>query len=412
MTKKFRPIILAGGVGKRLWPLSTESNPKQFIPIFQDLSLFDLTIQRVNKKNLFKTPIVVTTKRYMNKILASTERTGIENKLIILEPEGRNTCPAATLAVALSMDKNKDDNFIVMPSDHYISMNKRFYDSCKLISKKIEKNHLFLFGVNPDFPSSQFGYILASKGGSVVEIEKFVEKPKFEKAKSLFEQEDVYWNAGIFAFKGDWFIKEIKRKNKNLLEKVLKSISLGKYQGNVFMPHNDSFKQIEDISIDKAVVERSKKILMTELKAGWLDLGSWTALTAFHTDPSSPFSLSQRSSEARIEKPWGFFDVLMQSSSSKVKLIEVKAGQKLSLQQHKYRSETWHVIKGKAKVTRGKEKFTLELGDSVIIEKNQIHSLENSEDNPLQIIEIQTGEYLGEDDIVRIEDIYGRAGLH
>ena len=129
-------------------------------------------------------PIVVTTKRYLNKILASTERTGIESKLIILEPEGRNTCPATTLAVALSLDKNKDDNFIVMPSDHYISMNKRFYDSCKLISKQMEKNHLFLFGVDPDFPSSQFGYILASKGGSVVEIEKFVEKPKFEKAKS------------------------------------------------------------------------------------------------------------------------------------------------------------------------------------------------------------------------------------
>ena len=410
--KKIRPIILAGGIGKRLWPFSTEDNPKQFIPIFKDLSLFDLTIQRVNN-NLFKKPIIVTADRYLDKIIASTEKTGLDAELIVLEPQGKNTYPAITLATALCINKLKDECFIVMPSDHYISKNKKFYTSCRLSMKEMGNNKLVIFGVKPDFPSDQFGYILSSgEKGSIVKIKEFIEKPDNKKTKILFTRANIFWNAGIFAFNGNWFLNEVRESNKTFLKNVVRSLALGSFEGNIFKPHAKSFEKIEKISIDKALIEKSKNVYMTPLEVGWSDLGSWASLSAFHRNPSSPVSLYKENHKEKIERPWGYFEVIMENKFSKIKLIQVMPGQKLSLQRHKYRSETWHLIQGKAKVTRGEEKFTLELGDSVNIARNQIHSLENPENIPLEIIEIQTGEYLGEDDIVRIEDIYGRADLH
>jgi len=410
MRKKIRPIILAGGIGKRLLPLSTKTNPKQFLPIFKDLSLFDLTLQRVNN-NLFKKPLVVTSKDYLDKVLKSLERTGIRSRLVILEPESKNTLAAITSAVYLQLKNLENENFIVLPSDHYISSNKKFFEACENAFIELNQDNLVLFGVKPSYPSTEFGYIKCSKE-IPKKVEYFIEKPDLMKAKNLFKSDRTLWNSGIFLFKGKWYLRELKKLNRSFLEKIILSVEKGKQDGISFSLSKKAFKGIESLSFDKSFTERCKNISMLILEAGWSDLGSWFSLGSLESKKDSSYSLFQNELNPKIERPWGYFKVLMETNLSKVKLIRVYPNQKLSLQKHKYRSETWYVIKGRAKVTRSKEKFTLELGDSISIGKNQIHSLENLSETPLEIIEIQAGSYLGEDDIIRIEDIYGRADLH
>ena len=203
MSKKLRPIILAGGIGKRLWPLSTESRPKQFIPIFKEFSLFDLTLQRINN-SLFKKPIIVTSERYLKQIQDSFERTGLKPSLIIIEPESKNTFPPIISASILSNKELKDKKFIAMPSDHYISNNQNFYNTCKK-TLNTNKENLFLFGVKPEYPSQEYGYIRRLKD----RIE-FIEKPSIEISKRLFKQRNIFWNAGIFIFGRDWILNKSK----------------------------------------------------------------------------------------------------------------------------------------------------------------------------------------------------------
>ena len=403
MPKKLRPIILAGGIGKRLWPLSTESRPKQFIPIFKDFSLFDLTLQRINN-NLFKKPIVVTTERYLKQITDSFERTSIEPSLIVLEPERKNTLAPIISATILSNKGLESEKLIAMPSDHYISNNKKFYKACKKVIKRNQET-LFLFGVKPEYPSQEYGYIIGRKG----KIE-FIEKPTIEEAKRLVKKKNICWNSGIFIFGRDWFLSKSKEIDSINFSEIHESIKKGKKLGNLFHFKDSSFTNIKSISFDHGFVEKCNDISMILLDAGWADLGSWVSLRALEENQFP--SIYEDTLNPKIERPWGFFQILLETSSTKLKLIKVMPKQKLSLQKHKFRSERWHVIKGRAKVVRNNDRFTLNLGDTIDIEKSQTHSLENVEDVPLEIVEIQTGEYLGEDDIVRLEDIYGRADLH
>ena len=406
MSKKIRPIILAGGVGKRLWPLSTEHNPKQFIPIFKDLSLFDLTLQRANN-GLFKKPIVVTSEKYLKQVSKAFERTGLKPSLIVLEPESKNTFSAITLAALLSSEELGKDRLIIMPSDHYISNNMNFYQACKNALKGDEEA-LYLFGIKPQYATSEYGYISFDEGRS--KKIKFIEKPNAKKVKELLANNKVYWNSGIFIFEKSWFVKKSQKLDSVRFKKIEASAREGRQEGNLFYPESISFSSIKPISFDHGFIEKCEDISVIKLDAGWSDLGSWVSLMNLESDQSPSLYINE--STLKAERPWGFFQILMETDSSKVKLIRVMPKQKLSLQRHNYRSEKWFVIQGKAKVTRENEKFTLELGDSINIEKKQIHSLENQGSSPLEIIEIQTGDYLGEDDIVRLEDIYGRADLH
>ena len=209
------------------------------------------------------------------------------------------------------------------------------------------------------------------------------------------------------AVAGNHMIKEIDSIN---FERINEAIRKGERLGNLFYLKDSNFTKILSISFDKGFVEKCNDISMLPLDAGWTDLGSWVSLRALEENQFP--TIYEDTLNTKIERPWGYFQILMESSSTKLKLIKVMPRQKLSLQKHKFRSERWHVIKGRAKVVRDNEKFTLELGDTIDIEKSQTHSLENVEDHPLEIVEIQTGEYLGEDDIIRLEDIYGRANLH
>ena len=411
--KKLRPILLAGGVGSRLWPLSTEDRPKQFIPIFKEFSLFDLTLQRLNKSKLFKKPIIVTSERYLAQVNDSLLRTGIEAERIILEPEAKNTFPAITMAIILALEKDKSENFIVTPSDHYISINKNFHDCCLLARSNLDKDGLILMGIAPKHPSKDYGYILTNPQETKFKsVQDFIEKPDLEKSKKLIKNPNVYWNAGIFIFNGAWYLNNLNSINSHALKEILKVIKKGTVESDCFYPSSILFNKLGKISFDKAFVEKIESSFMVELNAGWSDLGSWSALSALQRDPSSSMTLYSEGSYDRAEKPWGYFETLMETNTSKVKLLCVLPGERLSLQKHKHRSETWYVVHGIAKVTKDKERFTMETGDSVIIEKNQLHRLENLGDIPLQIIEVQTGSYFGEDDIIRIEDNYGRVDLH
>jgi len=412
MKKKLRPIVLAGGSGNRLWPLSTKSNPKQFLPLINGSSPLDLTFTRLNNSNLFKKPIVVTSEKYLQKVNESAINLSIQLKSVILEPEPKNTYPAIVSAVSLALKSNPEELFIVIPSDHYFDEKEGFYKSCKVAIKTQEQKNLTLFGVKPQYPSSEFGYIRKKKRASSITVDSFIEKPSLKKAKVLYKDKNVFWNAGIFIFKGNWFIKMGKSINKTLVNNIQKSVDLGSHKGESFYLQKTAFSKVTSRSIDKAFVEKCSKINMVNLDAGWSDMGSWTTLSALHKDPLNSISLKAFQNQTKINKPWGFYQVLMENNSSKVKIITVLPKQKLSLQKHKYRSETWHIIQGKAKATRGPDKFTLELGDSIVIDKNQTHSVENLEQIPLEILEIQTGSYLGEDDIVRYEDRYGRIDLH
>ena len=413
MVSKLRPIVLAGGVGKRLWPLSTEKNPKQFIPIFKEFSLFDLTLQRLNKASLFKQPIIVTSEKYLNKVNESLQRTGIEVEKIILEPEPKNTCPAITMPVILSLLKNSQEDFFVCPSDHYVSKNKNFYESCLLARKNLNESGLMLMGIQPEHPSTEYGYILTEENqNSIKKVKRFIEKPDLKDAKNLIKKNNVYWNSGMFIFNGSWFLETLKSLEPLAYKNIFKAIESGKNKSKYFYPEKRSFSKISSISFDKAFAEKESNILMATLDAGWSDLGSWLSLSALQKLPSSAMTLYSEGLYERCEKPWGFYEILMETNLSKVKLISVFPNQKLSLQKHKYRAETWYVISGTAKVTKGNERFTMQAGDSVIIDKNQIHRLENIAEEPLEVIEIQTGSYFGEDDIVRLEDTYGRADIY
>lgn len=412
--EKLRPIVLAGGTGKRLWPLSTKERPKQFIPFFGGYSLFDLTLQRLNKANLYKKPIIVTSESYLDYVEDSITRTGIEPEKIILEPFSKNTFPAISLAVMVSMLKSEEENFIVTPSDHFISKNKEFHKSCAASRDNLEKEGLTLLGVQPENASSEFGYIKAtSLDEKINNVDEFIEKPDFKKAKEIFDKKNILWNAGVFIFNGLWFTKtcnDINRKNFNEISILVPE----KYpNGPHFSPDRNNFKKIPDLQFDKAFVEKNKSNYVTILDAGWSDLGSWMALSNLQKDLTNEMTLFPDSSAYyREERPWGYFETLMETETSKVKLLSVLPSHKLSLQKHQFRSETWYVIRGEAKVTKGNERFSIMSGDSIIIGQNEEHRLENTSNEILEIIEIQTGTYFGEDDIIRIEDSYGRADLH
>ena len=408
MNNKLRPIILAGGSGSRLWPLSTEERPKQFIPLFKEFSLFDLSLQRFNKKSLFKKPIIVTSSKYIDYVNNSLKFNEIDAETIIFEPESKNTSPAITMAVMRALKKDPTENFFISPSDHYIPSNKIFHDSCSIVAKEIKKSGLILMGVKPQRPSTEYGYISVEQNNlNFKKVLGFIEKPNVAKSKKLISQPNVYWNIGVFAFNGSWFLNQLEKIDYKMFLKISDIIELELTHTKEFFPDNELFKEVPEISFDKAFVEKNSKTSMTLLNADWSDLGSWMTMGALIRDLKGRTPYLGELHDRQI-KPWGFFETVMENSFSKVKLLSVLPNEKLSLQKHQHREEVWHVIQGRANVVLEKEQFTLEAGDSITIKQNQLHRLENIGNDSLEVIEIQTGTYFGEDDIIRIEDSYGR----
>ena len=410
---KFRPIILAGGSGKRLWPLSTKKRPKQFISLFGDLSLFDLTLQRINNRDLFKKPIIVTSEEYLPLVEDSLSKTGLEVERVILEPESKNTFSALALPVLALMKQKTEERYMVLPSDHYISFNKSFYEACTNIKNLFKKDALTLLGVLPDNPSTEYGYIsIKPSNDELKSVKSFIEKPAIDKAKQLVKQPNTFWNSGIFCFEGKWLDESIKTHKPEMYSLLLDLLPAPEDDQIYFYPDKDKFSKLTDISFDKAIVESNPHNYLVTLDAGWTDLGSWHSLSNLQKQPEHGLTLYTDGDYPRTEKPWGYFEILFETEFSKVKILSVDPGQMLSMQMHEHRSETWYVTQGIATVTKEDLKLELYPGESVVIDKKEKHRVQNFGSEVLEIIEIQTGTYFGEDDIVRFEDMYGRKDFH
>jgi len=411
--KKFRPIVLAGGSGKRLWPLSTKKRPKQFISLFGDLSLFDLTLQRVNNRDIFKKPIVVTSEEYLTLVEESLAKTGLEVEMVFLEPESKNTFSALALPVLAAIRKKEEERYMVMPSDHYIPFNKSFYETSSNIQNLFKRDALILLGVVPNSPSTEYGYISTIPSSNILKkVKSFIEKPELEKAKRLIKQPDTLWNSGIFCFDGKWLSQSIKKKYPDLHSLMMRLLPTEELNQLYFYPNREQFSQLEDISFDKAFVESNLDTFVASLDAGWTDLGSWHSLSNLQKNPEHGLTLYAEGNYPRTEKPWGFFEVLLETEFSKVKMLSINSNQMLSMQMHEHRSETWYITQGVATVTVENEILELRPGESIVIDKKEKHRVQNFGDETLEIIEIQTGTYFGEDDIVRFEDKYGRKDFH
>jgi mannose-1-phosphate guanylyltransferase/mannose-6-phosphate isomerase-like protein (cupin superfamily) len=343
----------------------------------------------------------------------SLSKTGLEVERIILEPESKNTFSALTLPVLASIKQNKEERFMVLPSDHYIPLNKSFYETCTNVKNLLKREALTLLGVLPDNPSIEYGYISIKPSNDELKyVKSFIEKPKLDKAKQLLKQPDTLWNSGIFCFDGKWLSHSIKTKEPDMYSQMLELLPNSKLSQIYFYPEKEKFSKLKNISFDKAIVESNEHNYVAILDAGWTDLGSWHSLSNLQKKPEHGLTLYTEGDYPRTEKPWGYFEVLFETEFSKVKILSVDAGQMLSMQMHEHRSETWYVTQGIATVTKGDTTLELYAGESVVIDQKEKHRVQNFGNEPLEIIEIQTGTYFGEDDIVRFEDMYGRKDFH
>ena len=465
------PLILAGGSGTRLWPISRKDKPKQFLEIFNSYSLLQLTTLRCKNK-IFNDPIFVVGEQHRFIVAEQLRTIGYTNPHIILEPEPKNTTAAITVGALYSKNLNLSETLLVLPSDHYIENTKEFVDLMRKTNNSNIENKLICFGIQPTAPEVKYGYILKKDtdedGLLLKKINKFVEKPSSIKAKNLIIRKAL-WNSGMFFFNADSIINEVKFQSPLIYKNSKLSLDKAKPDMDFIRLDARSFKKITSISIDHAVFEKSNNSYVVPTNLKWNDLGTYNALwdigkkdkynnvingdviidnvknsyiysdknlvTVSNIDNVNVVSTQNATLVTRIDKsneikslisilgknnraeltehvithrPWGFFENISSNKNHKIKKLTVKPGKKLSLQSHSKRSEHWVVISGIATVTKNDKEFTLNKNESTFIPVNVKHRLVNTAKVPLIIIEVQTGKYFGEDDIKRFDDIYGR----
>jgi mannose-1-phosphate guanylyltransferase/mannose-6-phosphate isomerase len=471
---KITPVILSGGSGTRLWPVSRELNPKQFLDFFGKNSLFQQAALRTKDTNDFHKPIVVCNNEHRFTVAEELQKIKINPRTIILESSGRNTAPAiAVAALDVIAANSKDDLILVMPSDHIIQDEKAFISAVKSAAKAAQNDYLITFGIVPTKAETGYGYIKKSKSlegfSEVFSVAEFVEKPNQATAENFIKNENYLWNSGIFLFRASTYLEALQQFNGETFVNSINAHNKAVRDLDFLRLHAEDFEKCPNISVDYAVMERAEKVGVVPLDAAWSDVGSWQAIAdleekdennnsllgevvALDTkdcyvnsrhklvatigvknlivialkdavlivdknksqDVKKMFGLLKQlkkeecKAHTKVLRPWGSFETVDLDKRFKVKKISVKPGASLSLQMHNYRAEHWIVVKGVAHVTCGEKEFILNEDQSTYIPLGQKHRLENKEKTPLEIIEVQTGEYLGEDDIVRFSDIYGR----
>jgi mannose-1-phosphate guanylyltransferase/mannose-6-phosphate isomerase len=467
---KITAVILSGGSGTRLWPLSRKNQPKQYLPLASTNSMLQETILRLKGLENLDDILVVCNEEQRFLVAEQLQQINIVNSQILLEPAGRNTAPAIA-AAALQVCKNKNRILLVLSADHIIKNIEEFHKVIGIAVNNAKYEKLITFGVPPVNANTEYGYIkFASeiKQGAF-KVEKFTEKPNKKQAISYIKDGKYLWNSGMFVFQSSILVNELELHSKNILESVRRSVDLAKTDLDFIRLDKESFESSPSDSIDYALMEKSDNVLVIPLDAGWSDVGSWGALyevnpkdnngnvisgDVYTEDTLNSFiyakhhmiatigikdlivvdtpnatlistkakahmvtkivaKLEKQDREERVYhrkvyRPWGWYDVIESGEFFQVKRLHVNPKAKLSLQMHHQRSEHWIVIKGVAKAINGDKILKLKQGQSTFIPSEVKHSLENQENSPLEIIEVQSGTYLGEDDIVRFEDIYGR----
>ena len=466
------PVILSGGSGTRLWPLSRKGYPKQFLAFVDDETLLQKTLSRLGQSRVSNKPMVICNQDHRFIVAEQLQNeNGTISAKVILEPFGRNTAPAVAIAALQALEDDENSTLLILPADHVINDVDSFKAALDIALDSASQGKMVTFGITPDSPQVGFGYIKASASESeALNIEAFVEKPNLETAQSYLDDGGYYWNSGMFLFRADVYLEELKKYRPDIYSSCLctfekRSVDLD----FIRLPENE-FKACPDDSIDYAVMEHTDKAVVVPLDAGWSDVGSWSAVwdvadkdengncsrgdvITEDTHDSLLFSeerliasvgvsdivvietkdailvadknrvqdvkkiVNQLKMEDRPEadwhreiyRPWGCYDSIDSDERFQVKRITVKPGATLSLQKHHHRAEHWIVVSGTAEVTCGEKVFLLTENQSTYIPLGETHRLSNPGKLPLLLIEVQSGSYLGEDDIVRFEDKYGRS---
>ena len=480
---KLHPVILAGGSGSRLWPLSRELYPKPFLPITGARTMLQETILRLDGIDGAAPPVVVCNEEHRFLVAEQSRRIERMPESIMLESVGRNTAPALTLA-ALALEYDPDDPILlVFPADHAIGDLDAFHSAVSVAIEQARQGCVATFGITPDSPSVAYGYIRKgaprSDGGGI-ELAEFVEKPDLPTARRMVDSGNYLWNSGMFVLRTSAWLEEMERFRPDIVKACRKARAGGAEDGIFYRPDADAFAACPADTIDYAVMERivganaergknSRQAVVVPMDAGWSDLGSWAAiqdigdkdadgnvvkgdvythgmrnsmvlgesrlvaavgledvivvetadavLAADRNKVQDVKALVERletddryeqKNHRRVHRPWGWYETVDFGPRFQVKRLTVNPGAALSLQLHHHRAEHWVVVSGTAKVTKGNEEFTLRENESAYIEIGERHRLENPGDTPLRIIEVQTGSYLGEDDIERFDDRYNR----
>ena len=467
----FNPVLLCGGVGSRLWPVSREARPKQYLNLIGEQSMFQQTLARLDGLPV-ASPIVVCNEQHRFLVAEQLRQLDIKSPSIVLEPAGRNTAPAIALAAISAMTKDPEAVLLVLPADHYIADIEALQSAVNEALTVVDEGRLMTFGLIPSRPETGYGYIRYGDGlsGSISELAEFVEKPDVATAESYLESGDYVWNSGMFMFRADAYCESLAAHQPDMLKICRGAMAAASIDMDFVRPDPELFASCPSDSIDYAVMEKTDRGAVVSLDCGWSDIGAWSALweagspdaagnvavgdvvldnsrnsyvrsqsrlvTATGVDDLvivetadavmvadrhsvqdvknivkalKGLGRSEADSHHRVFRPWGSYESLVSADGFQVKRIIVNPGQRLSLQMHHHRAEHWVVVRGVAEVVNGEETFLLREDQSTYIPIGAKHRLSNLGDEPLELIEVQSGSYLGEDDIVRFEDVYGRS---
>jgi mannose-1-phosphate guanylyltransferase/mannose-6-phosphate isomerase len=469
MSKRIIPLIMCGGAGTRLWPSSREGRPKQFLPLFGPRSTFQDTVIRVSDAGLFDRPIVITSAAYRFMVREQLAEIGLDAD-ILLEPARRDSGPAIAAGAAFAQARDEEAVVLALAADHVVRDVPAFVAACRAGLAVADAGHIVTFGVQPERPATEYGYISPGQvlSGEVKSVAKFVEKPDLQTATGYIEA-GYLWNSGNFMFRAGMLLDEYRRVDSDSVETITSAVAKAGRDLGFFTLDADAFGKAKSISVDYAVMEKTTKAAVVPVSCGWSDVGSWLAVWEL-SDKDAQGNAAQgvavfedsrncnvasdgpvvalegvddlvvvathdavlvsRQKDAnglkrlvaklkvtapqvtedhlKVHRPWGSVQALEDGERYQVKRLVVKAGERLSLQMHHHRSEHWIVVRGSAKVTINDLIKTVHENESIYIPLGATHRLENPGKIPLELIEVQTGSYLGEDDIVRIEDDYKR----